>query len=39
MTLFGYGKIFIGLELGQVSDFSATAFVETIAWIIGKAGD
>jgi AcrR family transcriptional regulator len=39
MALFGYGKMFKRLELGQVSDFSATEFVETIAWIIGKAVD
>lgn len=39
MALFGYGKMFKGLELGRVSDFSANAFVETIAWVIGKAAD
>jgi AcrR family transcriptional regulator len=38
-TFFGYGKMFLGMGLKQASEFNATAFVETIASIMGKAAD
>ena len=35
----GYGQVFQGRGLDQVSDFDSATFVETLAWIFGKAGD
>jgi len=35
----GYGEVFHGRSLEQVSNFDSAAFVETTAWIFGKAGD
>ena len=35
----GYGEVFHGRGLEQVSNFDSASFVDTMAWVFGKAGD